>query len=91
MSQIRPARINQNYLVEQSTSIILIAVPSLNSYNTSFEFSYYTDAKDKYSTSEILLMKFKNKDSTTMSVIYVIGAVIILIFIFICYLAWLRT
>ena len=43
-------KVNKEFTIDQSISYIITAVPKYNSYNTTYEFEYWTDATtaDKY-------------------------------------------
>jgi len=41
-------KVDSEFTIDQSISYIITAVPKYNSYNTTYEFEYWTDATEKY-------------------------------------------
>ena len=71
---LRPYRISQNQ------KLFIVAIPEKESFNTTYEFEYWTDAMEKVPVYQQLIKKYENIDEKGRIMIYIAcGCVLCLI------------
>ena len=68
------------YKIDQSNKLLVVAVPEKESFNTTYEFEYWTDAKEKVPIYESLIKKYETIDDRGKIMLYIaLGCILCLI------------